>query len=146
MATQIINGAFYRDYDEPACNVVRLPTAAPRKVDNNRFKEQRRAASVAREHSPFHERYVQPCVRAAMPDARLINDVVLSPALLIAEALLAHADPEMRAKIVAHLAPGAVVGSEAHQQAVAIIRRHKQCLGDKFAFDAARALVAEEGY
>ena len=39
-----------------ASNVVRLPTAAPRRVNNYRYKEQRRAAVAARSGTPFVDR------------------------------------------------------------------------------------------
>lgn len=128
-----------------SANVVRLPTAAPRKVENNRFKEQRRAASALRNENAFADRYIDPCVRAALPDARLFNEITLTPGLLIASTLLDLIDPEIRDQLVKRLSLGAAVGRKPHQQALMLIRRQRQCLGDEFAFRAALHIVEEGG-
>lgn len=129
-----------------AANVVRLPTAAPRKINNNRFREQRRAASALRKESAFTDRYIDPCVRAALPDARLFNEITLTPGLLIASTLLDLIEPEIRDQLVKRLSIGAAVGRKPHQQALMLIRRQRQCVGDEYAFRAALIVAAEEGF
>ncbi|SDD58576.1 hypothetical protein SAMN05444678_11686 [Sphingomonas sp. YR710] len=120
--------------DAPS-NVVRLPTAAPRKPNNHRFKEQRAAGYEAKQASVFRERYINPRVRAVMGDAETIMGIEQTPALLIASALFALADPDTQQKAMEQLAPGAVVGRKAHIQAIATMRRLRATtIGEQYDF------------
>src|SRR5689334_12786579 len=47
-------------------NVVRLPTAAPRRINNTRYRQPRRAAQVERKAQPWPGETLLPAVREAV--------------------------------------------------------------------------------
>jgi hypothetical protein len=119
-------------------NVYVLPTAAPRRVDNYRFAEQRRASLVARKASPFADRYQHHQEREANQLAVDLTAIDQTPALLIVSAILRSMDDEAVTKVLEQLAPGAVAGRPAHCQAVATVKASRLNLGQQF--DLIRAL------
>ena len=121
-----------------ASNVVALPTAAPRKVNNYRYAEQRRAVMEAREESPFADVYQPHYDRAADRLAAEVSAIEQTPALLIVSAMLRALDPAAVTKVLEQLAPGAVAGRPAHCQAVATVKASTLNLGQQF--DLLRAL------
>ena len=54
--------------------VVRLPTAAPRKVSNGRWAEQRKAARAMKDHSAHRFRYRHPYEREKMREVEVMAD------------------------------------------------------------------------
>jgi len=85
-------------------NVVRLPTAAPRKVDNVRFVAQRYAARKLREGSPWSTSPVSPATREADAKARRISELAATPELIILRAILSTMDGAQHAAIGAQIA------------------------------------------
>lgn len=122
-------------------NVVRLPTAAPRKVKQN----QNRAAMKARAALPRFpiERFQYPSVRAAVPVARelLAMRPNMTPELELMTALLDALDDETREKIRRHLIPAVVAERRSALQAMALLKSTKLTNGEfndlYRAFDAA---------
>lgn len=121
-----------------AGNIVALPTAATRNVDNYRFAEQRRAVMAARQTSPFADRYRAPSERTADKLAAEVSTIEQTPALLIVSAMLRALDPAAITKVLEQLAPGADAGRPAHRQAVATVKASTLDLGEQF--DLLRAL------
>lgn len=121
-------------------NVVRLPTAAPRMVDNYRFAEQRRAGRAARESSPFADRYIHPHVRAKLPDAAALLLVERTPELLLAIALFETLDEEKRRQVRAQCEMLKYTGPSARGAAALIQIR---TIGDSVNLDAAMSLLQE---
>lgn len=121
-----------------ATNVVALPGAAPRKVDNYRFADQRRAAGNARKESPFAERYRHHHAREADRLAADLSAITQTPALLIVSAILRTMDADAARKVMEQLAPGALSNRPAHQQALATAMASRLSTGGQF--DLMRAL------
>lgn len=119
-------------------NVVALPTAATRQVDNHRFADQRRASLEARKASPFTGRYKHHQEREADRLAAELRAIEQTPALLIVSAMLRTMEAEAITRLLEQLAPGAVTGSEPARQAVATIKASRLNLGQQF--DLMRAL------
>lgn len=105
-----------------AANATMLPTAAPRRVNNYRYADQRRASRAAREASPFHARYLAPYDREADRLAEEITAIKQTPELLILSAILRTMEAEQATRVLEQLAPGSVAGHEEHRQA------HRQAL------------------
>jgi len=74
-------------------NVVQLPTAAARKVDNFRYAEQRRAVVEARKECRWHN--LTPLEREKRSEARQMR-LTRTPELLLLLGLLKHVSPEIR--------------------------------------------------
>ena len=123
--------------------VIRLPTAAPRQVQQPRNRHTRAAARALREESPFPERFMFPGQREAMKRAEVLSEIEQTPALLIAEALFALLDRGDQMKVIAHLAAGAAAGRKTSRQAVEVTRAQMLCFGDKM--DLLRALEQLRG-
>lgn len=125
-----------------ALNVVVLPTAAPRQVDNYRYADQRRAMREARAGNRFADRYKHPHDREAERLAAELTTIEQSPALLIVSAMIRTMDADAVTKVLEQLAPGAVGGSKPHKDAVATIKASRLNLGQQFdlmrAFDRLR--------
>lgn len=105
-----------------AGNVVVLPTAAARQVDNYRYADQRRAGRALKDASPFNAGYLAPHDREADKLADVITAIKQTPELLILSAMLRTMEADAVAKVLEQLAPGAVAGSVAHAQAVATVK------------------------
>lgn len=112
--------------------VVRLPSAAARKVDNYRYADQRRAAVAARKVSPFADRYKHHQDREAERLAVELNGIEQSPALLIVSAMIRTMDADAITHVLEQLAPGAVCGSKPHREAVATIKASRLNVGQQF--------------
>lgn len=125
-----------------AVNVVALPSAAPRKVNNYQFAGQRRAASEERKDSPFASGYRAPWEREADRLAQELAGIEQTPALLIVSAILRTMDAHQYARVVEQLAPGAVAGRAPAMQALATIKASRLCVGEQLdlfrAFDRMR--------
>jgi len=94
--------------------VVKLPTAAPRKVVNNRYKEQRQAARVLKEHYADHFDYTLPFEREKMAEVERMADYMLDNRLegerAVVYAILHALDEDTKLKV---LATAVARGSEA---------------------------------
>ncbi|WP_139330429.1 hypothetical protein [Sphingomonas sp. Sph1(2015)] len=124
-------------------NVVALPTAAPRKVVNSRFAEQRQASLAARKNGLFSGRYQHHQEREANRLAAELSAISQTPELLIVSAILRSLEPALIGKILEQLAPGVVAGSAAHRQAVATVQASNLNLGQQF--DLMRAFARLRG-
>lgn len=117
MATQLNQGAA-----STLSNIVRLPTAAARKVDNRRFASQRRAAIAASDSGPFADRYQTPRHREAVKLASDLMKIKQTPALILVSAILATMDAEAYTKVVGQFASGVASGRPAITQAFAALK------------------------
>lgn len=97
-------------------NIVRLPTAAPRKVDNLRFAEQRRAVVEARKGNRWGAATRQEVERIADTRRRysFMEGVEREPALLLTMALLKSADPVTMARVCSWTANAVFRDPECH--------------------------------
>ena len=108
-----------------ASNVVRLPTAAPHKIDNMRFAEQRRAVIEARRAHAGRFDHKLPGEERADTRA-FMEGVYREPALLLALALIKCADFDTRMKIclwtgeAVNRDPECLASSQAHKMAMAL--------------------------
>jgi len=104
-------------------NIVRLPTAAPRKVDNFRYAEQRRAVVEARKDCRWQTN-MTPLEREKRAEARELG-LERTPALLLAMALLKASDGAARGKVLQEVGRCflALPDDEATQQAFDIAQR-----------------------
>lgn len=112
-------------------NVVRLPTAAPRKVDNRRFAEQRQAARAARKGSPFEGRFIHGGIRPYLETANDYYDCAPSPELALALAIFKTLPLADQSAIMAGLACQADRGSPAHRKARSVIRVERTLANDE---------------
>jgi hypothetical protein len=125
--------------------VTSLPTASPRRVNNYRFAEQRRAAIAARKASPFAGRYLHHHEREANQLASDLAPIVQTPVLLIVSALLRTMDDHAVSKVLEQLAPGAVAGRTAHRQAVTAVKVSRLNVGQLLDLLRAQGRLNGEG-
>ncbi len=114
-----------------AGNIVALPTAAPRQVDNHRFADQRRASLAARKASRFTDRYQHHQQREADRLAKELTQIQQTPELLIVSAILRTMEADTVTRVLEQLAPGAVTGSTPHAQAVTTVKASRLNLGQQ---------------
>jgi hypothetical protein len=112
------------DFTLDQCGVVRLPTAAPRRVEqtwNRRTREARKALPQ------FTGEHISADRRNALKDAAILQDVRPSEALSLALALFFSLDPEGQQRTREQLVK---VGSPAHWGALAILL-HRRTVGEQ---------------
>lgn len=123
-------------------NVVAFPNAAARKVNNNRCREQRHAATDARQDSPFASRYLAPWERKADRLAEELAGIEQTPALLIISAILRTMDVEQVNRVVDQLTSKTGTERKPVAQALATIEVSRLNFGDELdlfrAFDRMR--------
>lgn len=120
-----------------ATNVVRLPAAARRKVQQPMNKVGRAARNALRAETPWPGEYIFPSIRQAMKQAELIADLQPSAELELLTALCAVLDDAARLKVVEALAPGVVTDRKTAKQALAILRTTRMTVGEAHDFDIA---------
>ena len=122
-------------------NVVALPSAAARKVDNFRFAEQRRAVSAARKASPLCARYLSPEDRKADQLAQDLIGIDKTPALLIVSAILRTMDADQYQRVAEQLTgdPDYELG----RKALATVKVSRMTVGEQYALY--RAFDRERG-
>lgn len=126
-----------------APNVVALPNAAARKVDNYRYADQRRAVLAARKDSPLCANYRAPWARKADRLAEELAGIEQTPALLIVSAILRTIDADQYMRVLAQLAPGAVSGRKPVMQAIATVKASRLNIGEQL--DLYRAFDRQRG-
>lgn len=94
-------------------NIVRLPTAAPRRVKQSWNRANREAAFQLREETAWPIRLKEPWTMEAEKVALAIVDAERTPALRIAVAILEAMDTAQRVAIVAKLGERAAAGGNA---------------------------------
>lgn len=126
-----------------ACpNVVPLPTAAPRRIENSRWKEQRQASGSARAVSPFKDRYIAPQVRAKLPDAAALLLLDRSAELLLAIAIFEALEEPQKKRVRSQCEMLKFTGPSARGAAVVIQLR---TIGDSVDLDAAMKVLKDRG-
>lgn len=100
----------------PLSNVVRLPTAARRQPQNNRYAAQRANSTALKEETAGRFDYQFPSVRAAMRAAETFRKTTPTPALLIVTAMF-KALPEESQQEVMRVFDAQGSRGEAHEQA-----------------------------
>lgn len=128
-----------------ASNVVRLPNAAARQVNNWRYSAQRKAGRALKAASPFNGRYVDPSTRAGRALAEQAMAITQTPALVIVSAILHSMDSEAFAKVAAELAPAALGNNEAARQALATLRISRMNVGQQLDFFRGLDFLRGEG-
>lgn len=99
-------------------NVVRLPTAAHRKVQQKCNRWSRAARKELREAQPWPGEFIDPRRRLALRKAETLVRVERTPALALALAMFAELDDETRLRVVGQLARGGA--TEEVRQAIAL--------------------------
>lgn len=121
--------------------VVRLPSAAGRKVQQRWNKKTRPVAMALREQWPG--RYIYPTIRRQMKTAELIDSVSATPALHLSLTILSVLSDEQRALVTALLAVGAEVRGGTFAQAYALIPK-RMTVGEEVDLDAALRIIRGE--
>lgn len=117
-------------------NVVRLPTAPKRKVQQN----YNRATRAAKANLPkFPSEYVFPGIRAAMSTAETLIEMrqALTPEMELLTAICAALDDTARIKVAEVLAPGVVIGRKTAVQAFAVLRSTRMTVSESLDLDNA---------
>lgn len=122
--------------------VVRLPTAAKRQVQNARYSAQRAAAIARRQEWPGE--YIHHGQREARKHAAELLAIEPSPALLIAAAIYAALDTTQRVAVMGKLAPDIVRGVPEAKQAFAVLRAMTLNIGQQLDLDRALRRMREE--
>lgn len=101
-------------------NVVRLPTAARRQVQQRKNKDARAARVALREACPWPGQYVAPWVREADRKAEAIRRIERTPGLLIALTVLQAIPEAQRAHAMLAIERLAGTGDQAAIEATAL--------------------------
>lgn len=126
-------------------NVVKLPTAASRQVNNNRFAEQRAAKAAVRKVQPWPGESLRRGGWQAVEQAKTFDSLEQSPALVLAMMIARALPSEIREKVVSDLAAGASINEDA-KGALSAVKFATMTVGDVCDLDAARAyLDRQEG-
>ncbi|WP_419825152.1 hypothetical protein [Sphingomonas sp.] len=126
-------------------NIVRLPTAARRKVDNARFAEQRRSAIAARQSGEWPGKYLHPHDRRMDEQAKLLLSIEDTVATRLLQAILAALDDGARQKVAAALAPAVIGERPAALQAFALFKTSKPTVGEAHYLGLALDRLRAEG-
>ena len=102
-------------------NVTRLPTAAPRKVQQNHNRASHAARTALQEQQGRRFEHIGPQRREALKKAAILREVEQTPALRIAAALFKALDADTQLRVLAELAPSAARGSGPAVQAIAVL-------------------------
>lgn len=125
-------------------NVVILPTAPDRQVQQNYNRASRAAKLALREAQPWPREFIDPRRRECLKRAEVINSVKQTPELRILYALLAALDIETRKNVITTLAVQSLSGSTEAKQALEITRCTNSTIGDSFDMDWAFKRLAED--
>ena len=116
---------------DAAPNVVRLPTAAPRQVQQHYNRKAAQARRDLRTKVPWPGTYRHPQDRAMDALAALLLAIEPTAVTELLRAILATLDDEARTKVATVLAPGVVCGRDSARQAFALFRSTKMTVGDE---------------
>ena len=115
---------------DAAPNVVRLPTAAPRQVQQNCNRAGREARAALRKACPWPGEHLHPGQRNALRKVAELRRIEQTPALMIVQAMYALMEPEKRTELIAALAPSAVAGSKPHADAIKVLSAATMTYGE----------------
>jgi len=121
-------------------NVVRLPSAARRKVEQRWNKHTRPVAFEMRRQWPG--KYINHTIREKLPDAAALLLIDRSPELLLSIAIFEALDEERRSQVRAYLEMLKHTGDSARGAAAIVQLR---TIGDQVSLDAAMKLLRGEG-
>jgi hypothetical protein len=107
-------------------NVVRLPTAARRQVQQKWNRWTRAAKQELREACPWPAEYIAPGRRRALEDAKKIAGVDQTPALAIVLALVRTLDEGQFLRLIRDIAAN---GGPAAADAIALVNAQKLTVG-----------------
>lgn len=124
-------------------NVVVLPTAAPRQVQQNYNRAARAARAALREEAPWPGEYQHHRQREAMRRAEIIQETARTPEMLLVSMLLQTIDDDARRKIAEGLAPSVVVGDRTALQAFAILQCSRMTVGEQLDLQRAQQQLNE---
>lgn len=124
-------------------NIVRLPTAAPRKVENRRWKEQRQAAREARRETEDRFDHKSPWHRRVEHDAELLGALTYTPALLVVAAMFREMSDDQQQRIIAQLNRHQHKG-QPHEQAALVLEMNRPMMYGR-AHDISRAFKRATG-
>lgn len=113
-----------------ATNVVRLPTAAPRKVRQGCNRWTRAARAALREERPWPGEFIHHQRRAALRKAETLVDIKRTPALVLALAIFTELDEDMRLRVIGRMAAGGDVPSV--RQAIELAFTTRATFGEKW--------------
>ena len=126
---------------QPGSKVAVLPTAAPRQVRQTYNRQYHKAKAAL---PPWPGEYILPGVRAAMPTAKTIMETELTPALVLATAILSTLSGEELAKILGPIVAGAIKRSMPHEQALAAFKALRITDGARADLHSAMKRIAEQ--
>lgn len=112
----------------PETNVVRLPTAATRKVKQPCNKSAHAIRNEMRKEWPGE--FIFPSEREAMKTASMLMDVHATPELELLMGICAALDDGQRTTVLERLAPRVAMGHRSAQQALALFRTTKMTVGE----------------
>ena len=120
---------------ESASNVVRLPTAPRRQVQQRWNRWTREAARELRDQWPGE--YIPPHVRKMLPLAARVAEMRLTPELRLALNIFEALDGGAQAKVRIQTKLSALKGSQESQIADAALECFGMCIGDQTSLAAA---------
>lgn len=116
-------------------NVVRLPTAARRKVQQFQNRDTRAARKALRDAAPWPGSYEHGPMRAQRMEAERMAAILMgiepTPAMLIVHALLAVLTDEQRHRVAEQLAGGVIAGRKAHIEALTLVQAARMNVGQQ---------------
>lgn len=124
-------------------NVVMLPTAAPRQVQQNCNRFGRAARAALRKACPWPGEYQHHQQREAMRKAEIIQETARTPEMLLVSLLLQTIDDEARRKIAEGLTPSVVFGDRTAVQAFAILQCSRMTVGEQLDLQRAQQQLNE---
>ncbi len=124
-------------------NVVALPTAAPRQVQQQYNRASRAARGALREACPWPGQYHHPQQREAMRKADIIRQMPVTPELLLVSMLLQTVPEDAFLKIVERLAPSVAAGDQLSVQALTVLQCSRMTIGEQFDFLRAQQQLSD---
>lgn len=124
-----------------SAQVVRLPTAAPRKVNQPENREARVARKALREQTGWTA-YISPQMRLAKKRAAILDAAKQTPALIIVAAML-NLMPDTDRQAVADKLASMPLASDSYAQALLLTTQSRMAFAE--AFDLQRALCELRG-
>jgi hypothetical protein len=110
-------------------NVVRLPTAAPRKVSQHHNRNTR---ALKLSLPQFPGKYISPGVRAMLPVASALEDLRHTPELELLIAMCTALGDDARFRIEVFLREQILVGNRAASQALAGLRKAHMSIRESY--------------
>jgi len=131
---------------QTAGNVTRLPTAAPRKVNQRWNRETRAAREKLQSETPWKGEGLSPIDRRIRQQAKDILAIKKTPAFFIATAILDSLDRDTQDRILTKLLAGVGAGApDACRHAAAFVQSVVSDYGERYYLLRAMEALQEEG-